>query len=105
PRFATEDFEPLRNEALDFLSKTLRGGNDEELGKWTLQLALYKDHPYGHVDRGTVAGLKAITLDDVKAFHKTYYARNALHLGVAGGIDRGFVSQLKKGLAALGQEA
>ena len=43
PRFAPEDFQRLRNEAIDYLSKTLRGGNDEELGKWTLELALYKD--------------------------------------------------------------
>ena len=78
PRFAPEDFERLQNEALDYLTKTLRGGNDEELGKWTLQLALYQDHPYGHVDQGTVAGLKAITLDDVKAFHKQHYTREAL---------------------------
>jgi zinc protease len=105
PRFAPDDFERLRNEAVDELTKTLRGGNDEELGKWTLQLALYKDHPYGHVNRGTVAGLKSITLDDVKAFHKTYYARNALHLGVAGGVERPFVSQLKLDLAPLADDA
>ena len=70
PRFAPEDFERLRNEALDYVTKTLRGNNDEELGKWTLQAELYQGHPYGHPDRGTVAGLKAITLDDVKAFHQ-----------------------------------
>src|SRR5262249_50268943 len=52
PRFAPEDFERLRNEALDYLTKTLRGGNDEELGKWALQLALFRDHPYGHVTQG-----------------------------------------------------
>ena len=34
PRFAAEDFERLRNEALDYITKTLRGNNDEELGKW-----------------------------------------------------------------------
>jgi zinc protease len=65
PRFASEDFDRLRNQALDGLTKTLRGNNDEELGKWALQLALYPGHPYGHVDLGTVSGLKAITLDDV----------------------------------------
>ena len=71
PRFAPEDFERLRNEALDYVTKTLRGNNDEELGKWTLQGELYQGHPYGHPDRGTAQGLKAITLDDVKAFHKS----------------------------------
>jgi zinc protease len=105
PRFAPEDFERLKNEALDFLTKTLRGGNDEELGKWTLQLALFNGHPYGHVIQGTVVGLKAITLEDVKTFHKTHYTLNALHLGVAGGVDRAFVNRLGDDLAALGSSA
>ena len=105
PRFAPEDFERLKNEALDFLTKTLRGGNDEELGKWTLQLALYRDHPYGHVQQGTVAGLKAITLDDVKAFHKRHYALSGLNLGVAGGVDSAFVARLSRDLASLATDA
>lgn len=98
PRFAPEDFERLRNEAIDYLSKTLRGNNDEELGKWTLQVELYKDHPYGHVDRGTVAGLKSITLDDVKAFYATHYTAGALQTGVAGGADPSFPARLEKDL-------
>src|SRR5206468_784484 len=65
PRFAAEDFERLRAEAIDYVSKSLRAGNDEELGKWALQLEIYRNHPYGHVDRGTVEGLRSITLDDV----------------------------------------
>ena len=51
PRFAPDDFERLRNEALDYVTKTLRGNNDEELGKWTLQAELYQGHPYGHARR------------------------------------------------------
>jgi zinc protease len=101
PRFAPEDFERLRNEALDYLTKTLRGNNDEELGKWTLQLALYPHHPYGHADRGTVQGLKAITLDDVKSFHKEHYTQGALQIGVAGGADQGFLKKLQADLSSL----
>jgi zinc protease len=101
PRFAPEDFERLRNEAIDFVSKTLRGNNDEELGKWTLQVELYKNHPYGHVDRGTVQGLKSITLDDVKSFYKSHYTKSALRLGVAGGADEAVVPRLEKSLASL----
>ena len=87
PRFAPEDFERLRNEAVDYVTKSLRGNNDEELGKWTLQVELYKNHPYGHPDRGTAQGLKAITLDDVKDFHRRHYTREALKLGLAGGFN------------------
>jgi zinc protease len=87
PRFDPQDFERLRNEALDYVTKFLRGNNDEELGKWTFTVELYKDHPYGHPDRGTEQGLKAITLDDVKEFHRTHYTRQAMTLGIAGGFD------------------
>jgi zinc protease len=98
PRFAADDFERLRNEAIDYVSKTLRGNNDEELGKWTLQLALYAGHPYGHVDQGTVQGLRSITLDDVKSFYKQHYTRGALAIGVAGGADAQFVGRLGQAL-------
>jgi zinc protease len=101
PRFAPEDFERLRNEALDYVTKTLRGNNDEELGKWTLQCDLHDGHPYGHPDRGTVQGLKAITLDDVREFHKRYYTREALTLGMAGGFEPAVASQVESSLAPL----
>lgn len=85
PRFDRADFDRVKEEAIDYLTKTLRGGNDEELGKWTLQLALYPPkHPYGHVDIGTVQGLRAITIQDVESFHRFYYTKPNLHIGVAG---------------------
>jgi zinc protease len=101
PRFEPDDFNRLKNEAIDFLSKTLRSGNDEELGKWTLQIELYRGHPYGHADRGTVEGLKAITLDDVKAFHREHYRQGQLVLGVAGNLDELALDQVKRQLGGL----
>lgn len=102
PRFAKEDFERLKNEAIDYVSKTLRGNNDEELGKWTLQTRLYgEDHPFGHVDRGTIEGLKAITLEDVKNFHRENYHPGKLHLGIAGGATDEYVEGLKTSLDKL----
>ncbi len=102
PRFAEEDFERLRNQALDYLTKFLRGGNDEELGKQVLQLKIYgPGHPYGHVNLGSVQGLKAITIDDVKAFHKAHYGRATVQIGVAGGADNAFVNTFRDDLNAL----
>jgi zinc protease len=101
PRFAAEDFERLRNEALDYVTKFLRANNDEELGKWTLQSELYKGHPYGHPDRGTVQGLKSITLDDVRAFHRYRYTNEAIHLGMAGGFDPAALALVREKLRPL----
>ncbi len=104
PRFAMDDFERLRNEALDYVTKILRGNNDEELGKWTLQVELYKGrHPYGHPDRGTAQGLKSITLRDVKAFHHRYYTGQTLEVGLAGGLGENTPARIEHDLAALPQ--
>jgi zinc protease len=105
PRLAPDDFERLRNEALDYVTKFLRGNNDEELGKWTLQGALYKGHPYGHPDRGTEQGLKAITIDDVKVFHAKHYTRQSLTLGMAGGFDPTVPALVEARLAPLPRSA
>ena len=85
PRFAAEDFTRLKQDALDAVTKTLRGNDDETLGKQALATLLYPGHPYGHPTTGTAAGLTAITLDDVKRFYREHFTRDRLILGVAGG--------------------
>src|SRR5262249_14914933 len=47
-------------------------------------------HPYGRPTAGTVAGLQAIALDDVKAFYAEHFTRDRLIVGVAGGYPEGF---------------
>jgi zinc protease len=101
PRFDAADFERLRNEAIDYVTKYLRGNNDEALGKWALQTELYAGHPYGHPDIGTAQGLKSITLGDVKAFHRRYYNRKSLTIGLAGGFDSGTPGRVEQSLATM----
>jgi zinc protease len=105
PRFAEDDFSRNRQDALDYVAKTLRGNADEELGKQALATVLYRGHPYGRPTQGTVAGLTAITLDDVKKFYATHYARSRLVVGVAGGYPAGFAEAFAKRFAALPAKA
>ena len=104
PRFDPGDLERLRSKALDYVEKTLRSDDDEELGKHALHARMYAGHPYAHPVRGTAAGLRAITLDDVKAFHASHLSRDALVLGVAGGHPDGFTADLAAGLLPLAAE-
>ncbi len=104
PKFDPADFERLRNDATDYVTKYLRGNNDESLGKWTLQTELYKDHPYGHPDIGTAQGLKSITLDDVKEFHRRHYSRAWLRLGLAGGFDAATPGRILDSFSSLAAE-
>lgn len=101
PRFSADDFTRLRQDALDAITKTLRGNADEELGKQALATVLYPKHPYGYPTAGTVAGLKAITLDDVKRFYAEKFTRDRLIVGVAGGYPESFPTGYANRFASL----
>jgi zinc protease len=101
PRFSDDDFTRLRQDALDFITKTLRGNDDEDLGKQALATLLYPNHPYGYPTPGTVAGLGAITLDDVKGFYARTFTRDRLIVGVSGGYPEGFPDRYAARFASL----
>jgi zinc protease len=86
---------------LNELTQDLRANNEEELGKERLQENLFAGTPYGHTVLGTVAGLQAITLEDVKSFVKTAYTRAALTTGVAGDAPEELIGRLKRELGRL----
>ena len=98
PRFDPSDFERNREFLTNTLVSSLRGNDDEELGKEALNAMLYDGHPYGAPTIGTERGLEAITLDDVRIFHGEHYTRDTVHVGVAGGYPAGFLSQLERDL-------
>ncbi len=101
PRFDEADFRRNQTNLLNYLRNTLRGTNDEELGKWAFQTFMYEDHPYGHVDAGTVQGLESITLDDVKEFYQKMYTRDNIRIGIAGGYTRALIEQMDNDFASL----
>jgi zinc protease len=101
PGFAAADFQRNREALHAHLTATLRAASDELLGLEALQDALFAGHPYGHPEDGTVRGLAAVTLDDVRRFYAERYTRSALILGVAGGYPEGYVERLAAALGAL----
>lgn len=105
PGWREEDFRRLKDEALNFLRIELRANNEEELGKEVLYLNIYKNHPYGHQNSGTIAALEALTLDDVKDFHKTHFTRGNVIIGLAGKYPGGFAEKVAADFGALPAEA
>lgn len=101
PAFAEDDFLRVRQRTVDYLEKSLRYASDEDLGKAALYDAVFAGTPYGHINQGTVAGLEAITLDDVRAFYRTHFVRGAMTLGLGGGYPAGLPETLAAQLAAL----
>ena len=100
PRLDPADFERNRDFVTNAIVSTLRGNDDEELGKQTLNALLYEGHPYAATEMGTERGLASITLDDVRTFHRRRYTRDHLLIGVAGGYPDGFLERVERDLTA-----
>lgn len=98
PRFDTADFDRNREFLTNSVVSTLRGNDDEELGKETLNALMYDGHPYGTPVIGTERGLATISLDDVRTFHASRYTRANVLVGVAGGYPDGFVGRIDREL-------
>ncbi len=102
PRFDPKELERLRGDALDEIQVRLRHNDDEALGKAALQALLYDGHPFGFPGEGTVSGLKAITLDDVKAQWKALFTRDRLIIGLIGKMATGeLAARVSDGLSSL----
>lgn len=96
PGWREDDFRRLKDEAMNALTVELRGNNDEELGKEVLYSAIYAGTPYAQPNLGTVAALEATTLDDLRAFYRSNYTRQAVVVGLAGGFQPAFRDRVKK---------
>ncbi len=116
PRLDPQDFERLRAEQISGIESSLRTSDDEQLQREALEALIYDApnvlgapattqttvrHPYRHTPKGTVGGLKAITLNDVKAHVATVFTRDGAILGVAGGGGQGAVDVLRASLESL----
>ncbi len=95
PRFDEADFLRNKDLLLNHLENTLRGTDDENLGKQALNTFMYDNHPYRHTEVGTIQGLKSITLDDVKEYYKRVYTKENMRIGIAGGYPKSLVDKMK----------
>ncbi len=101
PAFKQEDFNRLKADQINAVTKTLRFNNDEALGKEVLSSVVYENHPYGHPNEGTEKGIQSITIEDVKDFYNKNYTRDRVVIGIAGDFPDSLVEQIKKDFASL----
>ena len=103
PGWRADDLERLRDDQMNFLRVSLRGSNDEELGKEVLYNEIYQGHPYGHHNRGTIASLEKITIEDMQKFYKDHFTRANLIVGVAGGYPEVFPKKMESDFCQAGK--
>jgi zinc protease len=101
PGWRQDDFNRLRDDAVNYLRVSLRGNNDEELGKEVLYNQIYAGHPYGHENIGAISALEKMTLADLQAFYRAQFTQANLIIGLAGGYPEAFLNQVKKDFSTL----
>ena len=96
PGFLEEDFERVHSGRMNYVERSRRFGNDEELSKILLFREAFRGTAYEHPTSGYVLSAQSITLDDVKAFYNKYYVRNNIAIAVGGSYPEGFVDRVRK---------
>jgi zinc protease len=95
PGWRPDDLQRLRDDTVNYLRVSLRGNNDEELGKEVLYNQIYAGHPYGFHDAGTVSAVKSLAMSDLEKFYRENYTQANLIIGLAGGYPKGFPDRVK----------
>ncbi|MEO5589143.1 MAG: insulinase family protein, partial [Gemmatimonadaceae bacterium] len=101
PGLREEDFKRNKDALMNSLTQDLRANNEEELGKERLQTNIFAGTPYAHPVLGTVAGIEAIKLDDVRTFIRDQYTQGNLTMAVNGDVSDAMVTQLRTALGSL----
>lgn len=101
PGWRADDLARVRDDTVNALRVSLRGNNDEELGKEVLYNVIYRDQPYGQENLGTVSALQKMTMGDLQEFYRTHYAQSNLIIGIAGGYPPEFAARVKRDFGAL----
>ncbi len=101
PGLREEDFTRVRDNQRNALVQDLRANNDEALGMQALQQEIFVGSRYAYPPLGTVAGIDAITLEDVKSFIAQNYTLARLKVALAGKVDAEIEGRLRAALSAL----
>ena len=89
PAFPEAEFERKRDEVLASVRRS-----EEDPGTVAARLLrrlAFPEHPYGRPVNGTEASLRAITRDDVAAFHRAAYRPQRTTIAVAGDVTAAVV--------------
>lgn len=105
PAFDAVDVDRVRTRALSSLTQDLRGADDEELGKQTLQAMLYEGGSREHPELGTESGLSTIRAPDASAHWARLVCARRMSVALSGPLPEGLLAQLRADLAGLERSA
>jgi zinc protease len=85
PHFDPADIERIRGETLALLRSETTSPNEIASKSWWE--TAFAGHPYAHPARGTLDTVPTITVDDLRGYVKSVFARDTLKVGIVGNLD------------------
>ena len=92
PRFDIDPVERIRAQIVAGI-RSDESDPDSIAGETLIKVA-FPDHPYGRPLEGTLDTVAAITVDDLRTFHRRTIARDNLRIAVVGAIDATSLARL-----------
>lgn len=92
PNFPDTDFARLKKQSLIGLEAEKQ--SPSAIANKAFYKHLYNDHPYAQPQNGTEETIKAMTIDDVKAYYKQYFVVKNGQLAIVGSISQGDAERL-----------
>ncbi|MGP8308361.1 M16 family metallopeptidase [Vibrio sp. YIC-376] len=91
PAFKQEDFDRVKEQALEGLVY------EHQSPSWMAEQAsrqvLYGDSTFARPEDGTQAGMKALTLNDIREFYATHYTPHGAQITVVGDVNKKDIEQ------------
>ena len=84
PAFSPEEIERQRTQTIQNLGVSLE--DPDFIGRAVLSRLIYGFHPYGFPDSGMPETIAKITRDDLREFHRRYFAPNNSILAIVGDV-------------------
>ncbi len=86
PRFDAVQMQVLKDQAISAIQEEER--NPQSVASVKGAEILFKDHPYGRRNRGTIESINSIAIEDLQDFISTRFARDRLIIGICGNMTK-----------------
>jgi len=85
PAFPTEQVEKLRAQLLTALA--IRAQDTSDMASMAFDQIVFAGHPYARPDDGHPETVRAITLEDLKEFHRKHYGPKGMAIAIVGAVE------------------
>jgi zinc protease len=89
PAYPADEVERLRTQLLTGLA--IRAQDTGDMASMTFDKIIFDKHPYARPDDGYPETVRAITREDIAAFHQRCFGPNGLTIAIVGAVEPGFV--------------